>query len=100
MEQRIAVHAVGLSELAGRCEVHAARLGSVTPPSVAGAGFQPSAAAVIGAHAEVAAAGARLVARMQSTASTLVSAASGYVGTDADNAAEVAAVGAQGVAVV
>lgn len=97
---RIEVSAAGLSELARQCEMHAARLGSVTPPSAGIAGSQPSVAAVSAAHADVAAAGARLVARMQSTASALVSATSGYVESDSANAAEIAAVGAQGVTVV
>lgn len=96
----VQVDAEGLVALAARCEQHGASLGSVNPPSVGGGGFEPSAAAVRAVHAEVSATGARLSARMVSTAAALTGAARGYTATDDDNASDIAAVAAQGVTAV
>ena len=78
--------------LAARCEQHSASLASVIPPSVGAGRFEPSAAAVRAAHAEVSTTGARLSARMVSTASALACVAHGYTATDDDNAGDIAAV--------
>jgi hypothetical protein len=96
----IQVDALGLSTLAGHCEAQAARLGAITPPAVSGGAFQPSAAAVEAAHADVDAMGARLMARMQSTAAAASSAAVEYVTTDASSAGDIAAVGDTGITAV
>jgi hypothetical protein len=91
---------VGLSTLAGHCETQAARLASTATPSVANGGFQPSAAAVEAAHADVSAVSARLTARMQSTATAATAAAFEYVSADSSAADTIAAVGSTGVMAV
>jgi hypothetical protein len=96
----IEVDALGLSALAGHCEEQAARLGAMATPSFSGGSFQPSVAAAQAAHADVAAAGARLMARMQSTAAAASTAAVGYVNTDTSSAANIAAVGSAGTTAV
>ena len=96
----VQVDAEGLVALAACCEQHGASLVSVNAPSVGGGGFEPSAAAVRAAHAEVSTTGARLSARMVSTATALSCAAHGYTATDDDNASDIAAVIAQGVTAV
>jgi hypothetical protein len=96
----VQVDAEGLVALAARCEQHGASLGLVNAPAAGGGGFEPSAAAVRAAHAEVSATGARLSARMVSTAAALAGAAHGYAATDDDNASDIAAVTAQGVTAV
>jgi hypothetical protein len=96
----IEVDPLGLSALAGHCEEQAARLGSMATPSFSGGGFQPSAAAVQAAHADVAAAGARLMARMQSTAAAASTAAVGYVSTETSSTADIAAVAQPGTTAV
>jgi hypothetical protein len=88
----IEVDALGLSTLAGHCEQQAARLAGIAAPSVSGGGFQPSAAAVEAAHADVAAAGARLAARMQSTATAASAAVFEFVTADATAEAAINAV--------
>jgi hypothetical protein len=88
----IEVDARGLSELAGYCEQQAARVAAIAPPSSSGGWFQPSVAAVEAAHADVAAASARLTARMQSAATAASAAASEYASTDASAADEIVAV--------
>jgi hypothetical protein len=96
----IEVDVLGLSILAGHCESQAARLASSATPSVANGGFQPSAAAVQAAHAEVEAASARLTARMQSTAAAASTAAVDYLAMDAESAASLAAVGSTSITAV
>jgi hypothetical protein len=88
----IRVDAVGLSALAAHCEQQAELVGSIAVAADSGGGFQPSAVAVQAAHADVVAAGARLMARMQSTAAAASTAAVGYVTTDSASAGGLAAV--------
>jgi hypothetical protein len=92
----VEVDALGLSALAGHCEQQAARLAAIVAPSVSAGGFQPSSAAVEAAHADVAAASARLTARMQSTATAATSAAFEYISTDTSAAEAIAAAGNTG----
>jgi hypothetical protein len=96
----VRVDAAGLSALAAHCEQQAALVGSVASPTLAGGGFQPSAAAVHAGQADVVATGARLMARMQSTAAAASTAAVGYVTTDAASAEELAAVARPGFTAV
>jgi hypothetical protein len=96
----VEVDPLGLSTLAGRCEAHAARLAAIAAAAMSGSGFQPSAAAVETAHADVAAVSARLAARMQSTAAAVTNASANYVTTDADSAVDIAALGASGITAV
>jgi hypothetical protein len=96
----IEVDALGLSALAGHCADQAARLAGIAAPSVSGGGFQPSVAAVEAAHADVAAASARLTARMQSTAAAATAAAAEYVDADSSAADAIAAAGSTGVTAV
>jgi hypothetical protein len=96
----IEVDALGLSTLAGHCEQQAARLAAIAAPPASGRGFQPSAAAVEAAHADVDAMGARLMARMQSTAAAASSAVAEYVATDTSSASDIAAVGSTGITAV
>jgi hypothetical protein len=91
----IEVDPLGLLALAGHCEAQATRLASIATPALTAGGFQPSAAAVEAAHADVAAVGARLTARMQATATTAWAAAGEYLSTDTSSAAHVASLGAE-----
>lgn len=91
----IEVDSLGLLNLAGRCEAQAARLTPTTTRAASGGSFQPSVAAVQAAHSDVAALGARLVARMQSTATAASTAAVAYATTDTDSAADIASVGGE-----
>ena len=91
----IEVDPLGLLAFAGHCEAQATRLASTATPAVAAGGLQPSAAAVEAAHADVAAVGARLMARMQATANAAAAAAGEYVSTDTSSAADVGSVGAE-----
>ena|ERR1700704_2595635 len=96
----IEVDPVGLLTLAGHCQEQAARLGSMATPPAPGGGFQPSARAVQAAHAEVAAVGARLMARMHETATAAATAAGAYVTTDTSSASDIAEVGSSGITAV
>jgi hypothetical protein len=89
----IQVNAAGLLTLAAHCQGHAAQLGALSAPSQGGGSFQPSALAAQSAHADVAAAGARLAARMSATAAAASTAAAGYTTSDTANAADISAVG-------
>jgi hypothetical protein len=89
----IQTDAAGLMALAAHCEAHAGPLGAVSVPSRSGGAFAPSALAVQAAHTEVAAAGARLAARMEATAAAATAAAGIYVTSDTGNAADIWAVG-------
>jgi hypothetical protein len=93
----IQTDAAGLLALAAHCDEHAARVGEVSVPSLAGGGFQPSALAVHTAHTEVAATGARLAARISATSAAATVAAANYVTSDTDNAADISAVGTTAV---
>jgi hypothetical protein len=95
----VRVDAVGLTALADHCEQQAAMVGAIGTPPLTG-GSQPSAAAVEAAHADVAAAGARLMARMQSTAAAASTAAAGYVSTDSTSANDLAVMGSSGITAV
>lgn len=88
----IRVHAAGLSALASHCDERAVLVGSIATPSISGNGLQPSAAAVQAAHADVAATGTRLMARIQATAAAAWAAAVEYAATDTASAADIAAV--------
>ena len=96
----IEVDPVGLLTLAGHCEEQAARIASVAAPSLPGGGFQPSVAAVQAAHADVEAAGARLMARMQQTAMAAATVAGAYVSTDTSSTKDIAEVGSSGLTAV
>jgi hypothetical protein len=97
----IEVDTRGLSALAGYCERQAARLAAINSPPSSGGSFQPSVAAVEVAHTDVAAAGTRLTARIQSTATAAWAAASEYDKTDTSAADEIVAVsGGTGVTAV
>lgn len=67
------------------------RLSVLAPPSP-GQPFQPTTAAVGGAHAAVGLAAAVLTARTQATTGAVVAGAAGYVNNEATAAAEMAAV--------
>jgi hypothetical protein len=88
----IQADAAGLTALAAHCEAHAAQLASTSTPGVPAGGFQPSVAAVEAAHADVAAAGVQLTARMHSTATAASAAADEYVNSDHASAADIASV--------
>lgn len=96
----VRVDAAGLSALAAHCEQQAALVGSIASPALSGGGYQPSAVAVQGAQADVIAAGARLTARMRSTAAAASTAAVGYVNTDSVSAGDLAAVPGPGITAV
>jgi hypothetical protein len=89
----IQLEVAGLTALAGHCQVQAALVGRVSTPSATGANFQSSAAAVQAAHADVAHAGAKLMARLRSIASTVSAAAVGFATTEATSTADIGAVG-------
>jgi len=82
-----------LEWLAGRCGGWADELAGPGAPAV-GASLQASAAAVRAVHAEVAAAGDALAARMHSTAAKLATVAGGYRDQDACAATDLSSVGA------
>ena len=65
----------------------------MSTPSATGANFQPSAAAVQAAHADVADAGTKLMARLRSTASAVSAVAVGFATTEATSTADIGAVG-------
>jgi hypothetical protein len=96
-DTQVSVH--GLVTLATRCEQHGASLRAVGAPS-AGAGGEPSVAAVRVAHEEVHRASGRLSARMAATAAILARTAEGYASTDEGNASAIAAVRVHGVTAV
>jgi hypothetical protein len=81
----------GLSAPAAHWEQQAGVVGSIAVTADSRGGFQPWAVAVQAAHADVVAAGARLTARMQSTAAAASTAAVGYVTTDSASAGDLAA---------
>ena len=83
----------GLLALAAHCEAQAGRIAAISTPPAATNGFEPSALAVQAAHAEVAAAGTRLAARMTATAVAASTPAGNYGASDTTNAAEITAVG-------
>ncbi len=77
----------GLRAQAGWCESLAGRLAGSSAPTAAPSSALTSSAAVNAAHAQIAAAGARCVVRVQATAANLAVAASGYDGNEASSAA-------------
>lgn len=81
--------AAGLTALAGR--QLATTIGAASVPTVSGLAGQPSVAAVQTARIAVAAASARLTARMTDTATT-AQAAAGCLVTNEDSSAQIAAV--------
>jgi hypothetical protein len=89
----IEVDALGLAMLADHCEQHGARIAATEVPSVVGGGFEPSVAAVNAAHADVAAAGSWLAARMQATATAASAAAVEYVDTETSARDAISAIG-------
>jgi hypothetical protein len=95
--KEIQVDAAGLAALASHCQQQATVVGAVSTSTAPGGNFQPSAAAVEAAHGDVTAAGARLAARMASTAADMTVAAAGFTGTDNASAGNIAAVGATAV---
>lgn len=76
----------GLSALATECVRQVDVISSASAVPVKGCSFQATAAAVSAAHAEVLAKGARLIARMQSTADDLTLAAHEYEMTETGSA--------------
>ena len=83
----------GLVWLAGQCRGWADELTGPVAPAV-GASLQASVAAVRAVHAEVAAAGDALAARMHTTAGKLTAVAIGYRDQDACAATDLSSVGA------
>ena|SRR5690348_13335619 len=96
----VEVDPVGLLSLAIHCESHAARLASLSTPSTSGSSSQPSTAAVVAAHMEVAAISARLAARMQETGTSAAAAAGDFATTEASSVGDIAEVGDSGITAV
>jgi len=89
------VNATGLHQLAATCRDLAAGLPAAGPPAPPTAGYQPSAATAAAIHRDTAAADGRFAARLGDTAALLARAATGFTGTDEDNAGRIAAVAPQ-----
>jgi hypothetical protein len=89
----IEVDEVGLSVLARHCETQAVHLQETAAPFPLVDGFQPSSAAVDAAHAGIAAASARLAARMRATAVSASAVVVDYVSAEHAAATSVAALG-------
>jgi hypothetical protein len=85
----------GLSALAASCEDQAGVVDGVNAAPPVGQSFQATAETVTLAHGDIAATGAMLAARMQSTADDVTIAAFEYSLTEADSASAVSAVGTE-----
>jgi hypothetical protein len=88
----IEVDADGLHVLAARCQSLAGEIGAVSAaPSTAIPSGQATAAAVGAVHASVAAAGAAIVTRLETTSTELSTAASSFTNQEESSADAVAA---------
>jgi hypothetical protein len=88
----VQVDATGINALAARCQTLAAEVGRVSASPASMPSGQATAAAVAAVHADVAAAGSLMVARLETTSAKLTAAATLFVDQETISADAVAAV--------
>jgi hypothetical protein len=88
----VEVDATGINALAARCQSLAAEVGRVSPSPASMPSRQATAAAVAAVHADVAAAGSVMVARLETTSAKLAAVATLFVAQEIISAYAVAAV--------
>lgn len=93
MSTPLRIDAEGLLAMGKVCAGHADALFAHPPAPSVEASFQPSAHVVSAVHADTAEAVRRSAERMRSTAFKVATAAIGYLTQDAENAADIRAVG-------
>jgi hypothetical protein len=88
----VQVDATGINALAARCQSLAAEVGGVSASPASMPSGQTTAAAVAAVHADIAAAGSLMVARLETTSAKLTAAATLFVDQETILADAVAAV--------
>jgi hypothetical protein len=89
----VQVDSTGIHALAGHCQSLAAEVGGASAsPGLSMPSGQATAVAVQAVHADVAAAGTAMVARLETTSARLAAAADSFAVQETDSAAEIAAV--------